>query len=295
MTVGSNLTNHQEYTFTFTGITNPPHVITIGELVMIPYVQTANINGSTLPIESEICVYAAFENLKYGPITAAMTPESLLANAVDLTYTWQLGLTNNLSTGTYIVLTYPENDFVLTTTPALECVISGLTNASCAFASNTVTISGYSAYLVSSGDIVIQINHILNPPELVNTTNFFVETFSSTNYVIDANYDINGLDITKRSLVGKILHNQFSATPTNGNYLADLTISFSPEYLVSKESVINIYLPSGEYFGLSGNLTCKSSGGLERINSCVGSGSTITILTGSDYEDTSQPIDIIIY
>jgi hypothetical protein len=52
-----------------------------------------------------------------GDISVTLAPDSYLANAVDVTYTWLFTLSNDLEEDSYILLTYPENDYVLITTP----------------------------------------------------------------------------------------------------------------------------------------------------------------------------------
>lgn len=51
------------------------------------------------------------------PIAVVVSPDSELANSVDVSYTWIFTLSNDLEEDAYILLTYPENDYVLTTEP----------------------------------------------------------------------------------------------------------------------------------------------------------------------------------
>jgi len=81
-----------------------------------------------------------------------LTPDSYLANGVDVTYTWLFTPSNDLEEDSYILLTYPENDYVLITTPQIECDVSGglrpKENESivCEVDSNTVKISNFQAF-----------------------------------------------------------------------------------------------------------------------------------------------------
>jgi len=102
----------------------------------------------------------------------------------------------------------------------------------------------------------------LNPPDIVETTFFTVETFSSSDYVINFNYSIPGKNFDRRAVVGTLIHNSFYANPDNGGYEANLFIDFLPEYIIPINSVITVMLPPGEYSGLSGTQSCRLSGGL---------------------------------
>lgn len=86
----------------------------------------------------------------------------------------------------------------------------------------------------------MRIYHVLNPSEIVETTYFTVESFSSSDNVIDYNYQISGINFDRRAIVGTITHSKFYADPDNGGYEASLFIEFLPEYTISVNSVITV-------------------------------------------------------
>jgi len=60
-------------------------------------------------------------------------------------------MTHDHAADTYLVITFPENDFVLTTTPSLTCdvdvgLVANTGGIQCVFDSNTVTVSNYVTY-----------------------------------------------------------------------------------------------------------------------------------------------------
>jgi hypothetical protein len=69
---------------------------------------------------------------------------------------------------------------------------------------------------------------VLNPPEIVRTNYFHLETFSASGWLIDGKYNIPGIQIVKKLDVGQIEHVDFSADPSNGGMVADLTVTFKP-------------------------------------------------------------------
>jgi hypothetical protein len=100
-----------------------------------------------------------------------------------------------------VVLTFPEDDYVLTTTPAPECTYSGgITNQStsvlvtCTANLNTITISNFAQ--ITKGELItVKVSHVLNPPKILQTGKFSVESVSDSNYLQDAIYTIPGISI----------------------------------------------------------------------------------------------------
>jgi len=164
----------------------------------------------------------------------------------------------------------------------------------CAFDSNTVTITNFAAH-TAGGTIVVKNIHVLNPPELIDTSFFFIETYNGQSKLRDANYKIPGLSIKRRANVSKITHNEFYSNPSNGGYIADLTIKFIPSETIPVDSEIRINLPEGEFNNLSGNLQCDLEGGLSTFKSCVGDGSIVTLITNSAYTQVGSEITATLF
>jgi len=91
------------------GLTNPLDTETISGLEVV-YIQSQK--------ESEYSVYVDYTNILPAPISVVVSPDSELANSIDVSYTWIFTLSNDLEEDASILLTYPENDYVLTTTPS---------------------------------------------------------------------------------------------------------------------------------------------------------------------------------
>lgn len=69
---------HEEFTLTITGITNPPDTDTVSGF-KITYIENYR--------EKEYSVYSDYGLIEPGNIQVTLTPDSYLANAVDVTYT----------------------------------------------------------------------------------------------------------------------------------------------------------------------------------------------------------------
>jgi hypothetical protein len=294
--LSAQMTKHVEYTVTLKGFTNPKDQIDLGALNIVA------INANAY--ESEYIKFKDFSLLGTGAISpVSLTPSSYQANAVDVTYTWIFTLTNNIELGGSIVLSFPKDNYVTTTTPTLECEISGTLYAksttnpiACAFSSNTVSITNFAAH-TAGATISVKVKHVLNPTEPTTTGYFYIETFSARGYLQDTNYTISPIVIYDKVKVGKLTHTQFVGSPSNGKAYADWTVLFTPSVSYPKETYIYVTLPASEFTSISTSPTCYIAGGLTTLKSCSSDGANIvTLITDADYAKTaaSTPIEVTI-
>lgn len=292
----STMTKHVEYTISITGFTNPRDQIDLGALSIVA------INSNAY--ESEYIKFADITTLKAGAISpVSLTTSSYQANAVDVTYTWIFTLTNNIELGGKVVLSFPKDNYVTTTSPTLECEVSGTLYAksktdpiACAFSANTVTITNFAAHTAGS-TISVKVKHVLNPAEPTTTGYFYIETFSARGYLQDTNYTISPIVIYDKVKVGKVSHLQFSANPSNGRATADWTVSFKPSVNYPVGTYIYVAFPISEFTSITSSPTCYIAGGLTTLASCTSDGAnTVTLITDTDYtkSSASAPLNITV-
>ena len=287
--------SHTNYQVTITGLTNPFNRINPVSMSIIP-VQNSQ--------QSEYIYFNNFTPLSLGAVSSvSVSCNNLSASHVDTSCTFGFILTNNLAVGSTVVITFPKNSYVLTTTPTPACSISGGLNAlsstqpvTCTFAANTVTISQFTNY-VGGNAISVRIDHILNPLNPGLTDVFNIESFSQNGLLEDGNYAITGLVILSKSQVPSLTHNRFWAVPSNG-YAQNvaLTVSITPSIPVPAQSVINIIYPL-EYAPLPSTVGCELSGALTTLKSCASDGNTVvTVVTDTKYDTsaTQAPLNITI-
>lgn len=288
------ITSQEDFTITIKGLTNPIHVVTLTDFSIVAITEYQ---------ETEYIMFPSFEPFVSGTIISTITPDSYSANNVNTSYTWIFTLKHDLPAGGKIVLTFPEDNYVLTTTPTPECTIAGslerLSASSplvCSYDSNFMTITNYKSHTAGSS-IFVSILHVLNPPEPVTTGYFEIASYSSSGYLIDQNKKISPLTITIRKSISQLAINGFLAYPTNGSITADYTVSFTPNGTVPKYSEISISFPSGEFNSFTtGSVACKVSGGLATVDSCVVKNSNqIIVTTDTIYQDSGIPIYITFY
>ena len=123
------------------------------------------------------------------------------ASHTDVTYLLTCTFTNDIAVGGKIVITFPEDDYVLDTTPTLECAYSGgladqdaSTPIRCYVSDNTVIIDQF-AMITSGVRVTFKIKHLLNPPDIKTTGFFFIESYSESGYLQDGEYEVPGLAI----------------------------------------------------------------------------------------------------
>ena len=286
---------HTNYQITIKGLTNPFNRINPVAMSITP-VQVSK--------QSEYIYFNNFTPLNLGAVSSvSVSCNNLAASHVDTSCTFGFILTNNLAVGSTVVMTFPKNSYVLTTTPTPTCSISGGLNALsatqpviCSFAANTVTISQFTNY-IGGNSISVRIDHILNPLNPGVTDVFNIESFSQNGLLEDGNYSIPGLVILSKSLTPSLTHNDFWAVPSNG-YAQNvaLTVSFTPSVSLPAQSVIKIIYPL-EYAPLPANLLCLLSGALTTLKSCSNDGNTVvTVVTDTKYDTsaTQAPLNVTI-
>jgi hypothetical protein len=285
---------HSELTILIKGLTNPIHVVTLTNF---------NIVAITDFKESEYIMFPDFDTFTSGSIVASITPSSYNANKINTSYTWIFSLQHDLPEGGEIVLTFPEDNYILTTSPTPECTIAGnLQRASasspltCTYDSNFVTITNF-ATSIAGDSIFVSILHVLNPPEPVTTGYFEIATYSPEGYLIDSNTKISPITITLRNPISPVTILDFYAVPSNGDLVADYTLSFIPDGSVPEYSEITISFPSGEYNNIqAGDIECSISGGLATLQSCSAiNSSQIVVVTDAIYQDSGIPINVKLY
>jgi hypothetical protein len=140
--------------------------------------------------------------LDLGAISAKTVEASYYdANRPDITYTWAFTLANNIPVNGKIVLTFPEDDYVLNTTPVMECSYSGgikhestAKQLACTPKNNTIEVTQFQE-IQKATLVTIKVHHILNPPKIMTTGKFYIETYSENGYLIDGNYKLPGIKI----------------------------------------------------------------------------------------------------
>lgn len=289
------MNNHVEYTFTIRYLKNPSHR-------QPP--EAPSIVAISSDVEIEYIYFDTFAYLDPGAISPVnVYPSSYKALAVDTTYYWIFTPTNSLATGSEIILTFPKGDYVLDTSPAPSCSVSGLSTIDsltpiyCNISGTSIIIYNFANY-TGGNKITVTIYSILNPSTARITGYFTIETYDQTSSLVDSNYIIPQITIQAQLSVGLFQYIDFYANPNNGYAIADYTISILPSITIPAGSIIKIIFPQDEYSGFSATQTCSISGGLSTLNSCYSDlSNTIYVVTDSDYTKTSlsPPINITIY
>ena len=288
VTTSVPVTDHEEYSFTITGLKIP------SQREEPQSVQMVLVSSHK---ESEYSYFTELNYFEPGNIESLnVWSDSKEAMQPGVTYTWQFTLTNSINKGGFLVLTFPKENYVLDLSPSPTCeVSSGLSGQiQCSVARNSVKVLNFESH-TAGNEIRILIYKVLNPQNQGPTGKFSIESYSEHSKLVDAIYDISGVVIESKSKIGTLKFLDFFADPLNGNSLADYTLSLKPSKSIPEGSVIKVTFTG--FAALPNPASCSVSGGLETFESCLSTGNTISVTTDLTYEKNSisQPINMTFY
>ena len=288
--LASPYTAHTEYPFDIKGLTNPLHRIPQDNM---------NVTVIVNYRESEYLSFVDFPLLDLGMISpATVTADNYESTHVDCNYFFLFTPSSELRENSKIVLSFPKNFYVTTTTPRLSCSLSGLSpvyghEPECAYQSNTVTVTGF-GHRDAGLPIMIKVKHVLNPVAVGLTDYFSVETFSEVGWLMDANYYVVGVQIVSKPPPPKLLHVATWADPSNGYHSTSVTISFLPTVTIPSGAMVEVRFPKGEWSSLPLNPHCSISGAITLMESCSTEVNVLRLETRGDFTPTAaaQPFNV---
>lgn len=205
--------------------------------------------------------------------------------AVNAEYTLVFVATNDIPTGSSIIITLPTGYNLLSSSPAVsfsspDLVPTG-TTLSYSASISSVTISGFytqSAYTSFS----IVISGLKNPSTLSLSQTWIAQVTYDSNLMI-YHSDFDKFVFTGALSAGVITFNSIGAFPMNADEDAIYTINFVPASAIPVGGKILITFPTDNYESLPSPPSCSISGGVTTFSSCTLSGNTYTIVLDTEY------------
>lgn len=252
-------------------------------------------------VETEYKNYQKFEDLNV-PVynifySALMNVPKKGKGYPDCAYYFKFKALNSIPDGGTVVLTFPTDYSLRSSFPSpyfSANQFTGFNGNPLVFtpSANKLSISNIAAFTEKSLFTIV-VKGIKNPSPLITT---------STGWSIETNY--NGNIINKQDNFdffqygnsyssGTIIFNSITAFPQNALVLANYNIKFTPNTPIPALGIISITFPPAQFSSnIPANPSCVISGGLETFYSCVLSGTTITIITDSEYTTGSLTVTI---
>lgn len=205
---------------------------------------------------------------------------------IDASYTITLRLKNPIPQGSSIAIEFSTDLNLLKSSPSVYfgsstlVDISALQPVTYTAAIAKLTVTNFAA-IAANTVISITAYGIKNPSSGTLSTGWNVYiNYNSGTIAYEMNFD--QFAYTTAFSSGNIVYKSISSYPCNADEYADTTIAFTPQTGIPVGGQILITFPT-EYKALPTTPDCYVTGGFTTFQSCVLSGSTITITTDTQY------------
>lgn len=248
--------------------------------------------------ELEYKQYGAFVNVPVykGFLSASLSIAKKGKGYPDCAYYFKFKAINSIPNGGTVVLTFPGDYSLQSSFPSPSFAadqFSGYNGNPLVFTpvANVLTISNIAEFPEKSL-FTIAVKGIKNPSPLLDTSSGWTIEANYAGSIINKQTNFDFFQYGNDYSPGTIIFNSISAFPQNALVLADYSIEFTPNTPIPALGIIAITFPSAQFNNLPSNPVCKISGGLQTFSSCSLSGTTVTIITDSEYTTGSLTVTI---
>ena len=229
-----------------------------------------------------------------GFITTHIIPSDLGQGYVFVSYSIVLQPNDYIPTGGSIQIIFPVEYSLSSSSPKPTCSTNYphpiSSSVSCSLFSNTFTLSSFST--INAGYVVVIFIKGVKNPSVSFSSNFVINTLNSAGRIIDQNLLAGTISFSNLWQTETIQYLQISVYPSNANSTGEYSFTFTPSPYLGSGGVIQISFPITQFGLLPSSPSCRLSGQVITIATCVSSASALIITTNGNAEYKSLTVSL---